>query len=299
MNINQFRYLIALGLHPSLNAAAEYIHITPQSLGAAIKALENELGITLLERSPKGSILTSQAVELIRIAKPFINSLDQFILHSQAANGKISIAACYDSFYGYLPYVLQDLYQIAPQLKIYVKHMTAEEVVTNLENGLADVGFIFQTFYENTPLFDIPDDYTVFPIIDYQLVCQATGKYPITRHKTVTFAELSAYPLIVPIMFNDLNASLYDLIKYYTHAADLRVEYSIPVYRTMVRSGLGIGFSIKHRYEEQISTNIPDMPSIAISENIAIQLFCIYSNAATKASAVEYFIDYLKSCTQL
>ena len=89
------------------------------------------------------------------------------------------------------------------------------------------------------------------------------------------------------------------IIKYYTHTADLRVEYSIPVYRTMVRSGLGIGFSIKHSYEEQISTYIADLPSITISENIAIQLFCIYSNAAIKASAVEYFIDYLKSCTQL
>ena len=51
MNINQFRYLIALDLYHSLNAAAEYIHITPQSLGAAIKALEKELGVTLLELS--------------------------------------------------------------------------------------------------------------------------------------------------------------------------------------------------------------------------------------------------------
>ena len=299
MNINQFRYLIALDLHPSLNAAAEYIHITPQSLGAAIKALENELGVTLLQRSPKGSILTSQAVELIRIAKPFINSLDQFILNSQAANGKISIAACYDSFYGYLPYVLQDLYQIAPELKIYVKHMTAEEVVGSLQSGQADVGFIFQTFYEDTPLFEIPDGYTAFPIVDYQLVCQATSKYPLTRHKTVTFAELSAYPLIVPIMFNDLNASLYDLIQYYTHAADLRGEYSIPVYRTMVRSGLGIGFTIKHSYEEQISTYIADLPSIVISNDVKIQLFCLYSNHVSHTSAAQYFIDYLQSCTQV
>lgn len=299
MNINQFRYLIALDLHPSLNAAAEYIHITPQSLGAAIKALENELGITLLERSPKGSILTSQAMELIHIAKPFINSLDQFILHSQAADGNISIAACYDSFYGYLPRVLQDLYQIAPQLKIYVKHMTVEDVITALQNGQAEVGFIFQTFYGDMSLFDIPDDYIAFPIVDYQLVCQATQKYPITRHKTVTFAELSPYPLIVPIMYNDQNASLYDLVQYYTHAANIRGEYSIPVYRTMIHSGLGIGFSIKHSYDEQISTYIADLPSIIISDDVKFQLLCIYSDTAARSSAVQYFIDYLKSCTQV
>lgn len=299
MNINQFRYLIALDLHPSLNAAAEYIHITPQSLGAAIKALENELGITLLERSPKGSILTSQAMELIHIAKPFINSLDQFMLHSQAAAGNISIAACYDSFYGYLPRVLQDLYQIAPQLKIYVKHMTTEDVINALESHQAEMGFIFQPFDENTPLFDIPEGYASFSILDYKLVCQAIPKHPITRHKTISFAELSSYPLIVPILYNDLNASSYALIQYHTHSQNIHGEYSLPVYRTMIRSGLGVGFSLKHNYEEQISTYITDLPSIAISDNIKIPLLCIYDQTVQHTSAVQYFIDYLKSCTQV
>ena len=299
MNINQFRYLIALDLYPSLNSAAEHIHITPQSLGAAIKTLENELGVTLLDRSPKGSILTAQAMELIRIAKPFINSLDQFILHSQAPSGKITIAASYDSFYGYLPSVLQDLYQIAPELKIYVKHMTSEEVVSTLQGKNADVGFIFQPFYEGSPLFDIPEKYTAFPVVDYQLVCQATNKYPITRHKTVTFAELTAYPLIVPIMFNDQNASLYDLIQYYAHGADIRGEYSIPVYQAMVRSGLGIGFSLKHPFDEQISTYIPTLPSVTITDDVKIQLYCIYDSIPSDCPAVQYFIDYLKNRTQV
>lgn len=299
MNINQFRYLIALDLYHSLNAAAEYIHITPQSLGAAIKALEKELGVTLLERSAKGSILTSQAAELIRIAKPFINSLDQFMLHSQAASGQITIAASYDSFYGYLPYVLQDLYQIAPGLKIYVKHMTTEEVLSALESAQAEVGFVFQALDGGTPLFDIPEEYAAFPILDYQMVCQANPKYPFTRHKTITFAELSSYPLIVPILYNDLNASTYALIQYHTHAQNIRAEYSLPVYRTMIRSGLGVGFSLKNRYDEQISTFIPEMPSVMIADDIKIRLSCIYNRSIRHTSAMQYFIDYLQSCTQL
>ena len=100
-------------------------------------------------------------------------------------------------------------------------------------------------------------------------------------------------------MYNDLNASSYALIQYHTHSQNIHGEYSLPVYRTMIRSGLGVGFSLKHNYEEQISTYITDLPSIAISDNIKIPLLCIYDQTVQHTSAVQYFIDYLKSCTQV
>lgn len=300
MNLNQLKYLIALDLYPSLNAAAEHIPITPQSLGAAIKALEKELDVTLLERSPHGSLFTPQGQELVRIVKPFVSALDQFVLNARAVAGEVKIAASYDSFYGYLPYILQDLYQIAPDLKIYVKHMITADVLSAVQNATADLGIIFQTFYEGLPLLPIPASLTTFPLIDYQLVCQATSKYPCTRHKTTTFQELVPYPLIVPVMFNDLSASLYSLIEHFTHRDNITLEYSVPVYRAMIRSGRGIGFSIKHPYEEQISTHIPDLPSVILTEDVKIQLCCLYrANPDSHSAPTQYFLNYLHNTIQI
>lgn len=147
--------------------------------------------------------------------------------------------------------------------------------------------------------FLLPEELEVFPVMDYDLVCQAIGKYPFTRYKSTRFAELGAYPLLVPVTNNDLNASLYFLIKHFTHREDILLEYSIPVYRTMIRSGRGVGFSIKHCYADQISTYINDVASVVIEEDVKIQLLCIYTGTAPLPPQVQFFLDHLRAHIQL
>lgn len=59
MEIYQMRYFSALAAHGHFTRAAESLHISPPTLTIAIKKLESELGVTLVDRSAPSFVLTS------------------------------------------------------------------------------------------------------------------------------------------------------------------------------------------------------------------------------------------------
>lgn len=54
MRTEQLEYLLETAQSSSISKAGEKLHITQQSLNAALKRLEVELGATLLERNYAG-----------------------------------------------------------------------------------------------------------------------------------------------------------------------------------------------------------------------------------------------------
>lgn len=53
-------YLIEVGQYQSLTVAAEKLHVTQPALSLAIKNLENELNLKLLDRAYNGVTLTPE-----------------------------------------------------------------------------------------------------------------------------------------------------------------------------------------------------------------------------------------------
>jgi len=73
-------YLIQVGNCQSVSIAAEKLHISQPSLSIAIKKLEDELGLKLLERTYRGVCLTEdgkKVVELANKAFSYFNEIEQ------------------------------------------------------------------------------------------------------------------------------------------------------------------------------------------------------------------------------
>lgn len=69
MTLNQMNYMITIAETKSLNKAAERLYISQPSLTNAVKELENELGVTLLNRSGRGVTLTNDGHEFLMYAR--------------------------------------------------------------------------------------------------------------------------------------------------------------------------------------------------------------------------------------
>lgn len=54
MELSQLKYFIAIAKYGSFTKAAQTLYVSQPSLSAAIKKLEQELGISLLERRWRG-----------------------------------------------------------------------------------------------------------------------------------------------------------------------------------------------------------------------------------------------------
>ena len=55
MDVKQLRYFIAIAEEGSFSAVAQRVNVAQPSLSQHVIALERDLGVTLLERSPRGS----------------------------------------------------------------------------------------------------------------------------------------------------------------------------------------------------------------------------------------------------
>jgi LysR family transcriptional regulator, nitrogen assimilation regulatory protein len=76
MDVRQLRYFGAIAELGSVSAAANRLGVAQPSLSQHVKHLEEELGVTLLVRSPRGVILTDAGQILLAHAKSILDAVD-------------------------------------------------------------------------------------------------------------------------------------------------------------------------------------------------------------------------------
>ena len=76
MELLHLRYFCTIAELKSVTSAANSLHVSQPSLSRSLKTLENEIGVTLFERSNKEMVLTDAGKILFNDAKRAINILD-------------------------------------------------------------------------------------------------------------------------------------------------------------------------------------------------------------------------------
>ncbi|MCH4071845.1 LysR family transcriptional regulator [Pseudoramibacter sp.] len=76
MTLQQLKYVVATAEAGTMSKAAAQLYIAQPSLTAAIKALEEELGITIFKRTNKGVLLSSEGEEFLGYARQVIEQTD-------------------------------------------------------------------------------------------------------------------------------------------------------------------------------------------------------------------------------
>ena len=107
MTLTQLRYAITVANSDSMNEAARNLFISQPSLSAAIKELEEEVGIEVFRRTNRGISVTPEGEEFIGYARQvveqynlienkYIDKKDQLVMR-QRENGKMQTLIDYES----------------------------------------------------------------------------------------------------------------------------------------------------------------------------------------------------------
>lgn len=75
MEIRQLEYLVAVATDGSFTAAADALGVSQPSVSQGLRALENELGVRLVERLPRGAVLTAAGRALLPSAQASLRDL--------------------------------------------------------------------------------------------------------------------------------------------------------------------------------------------------------------------------------
>lgn len=130
----------------SIAEGARRLNLTPAAVSQRIRALETELGITLLARSGRTVRSTDAGQAILERAQQLVQNTRELrvIATADTAVGAIRIGAASSATKGILPNVLPTLAKTYPRLDIYVVEGTSVDLYQRVLNGELDVAIVVQ-----------------------------------------------------------------------------------------------------------------------------------------------------------
>jgi len=146
VNLQELRYLVAIAEQRHFGRAAEACHVSQPTLSGQIKKLEDELGVTLLERTNKRVALTPAGGQILQHARRALAETAQIEAVARAARdpliGPLKLGAIPTLAPYLLPLILKPLKQGYPGLTIELWEDQTRVLVENLRNHKLDAALL-------------------------------------------------------------------------------------------------------------------------------------------------------------
>lgn len=193
MNLNHLHIFRAVAAAGSVSRAAVTLHISQSAVSKQLRDFEQQLGLVLFERLPRGMRLTSAgnllygyANRLFAIEREAEAALGD--LH-QLTRGSITIGASRTIGAYMLPPALARFHAAFPAVELHLQVTSTQAIETMLLAGEIDIGFAEGTIGREQL------DYTVFAQ-DELLLIAAPG-HPALARAPLPVARLADYPLLM------------------------------------------------------------------------------------------------------
>jgi DNA-binding transcriptional LysR family regulator len=146
MDIRQLTYFRAVASELHFNRAAQKLFIAQPALSRQVKALEDELGVRLLERDRRNVSLTPAGAYLLGASGPLLTQLEDIThrvkLVAEGLEGELRIGYTGSCVNTVLPRVLPGLNRHYPRIQTYLSEMTSAAQLEALKTNQLDIGFL-------------------------------------------------------------------------------------------------------------------------------------------------------------
>src|SRR5277367_1719784 len=146
MELRQIRSFLSIAETLHFGRTANLIHISQPALSLQIRALEEEVGVRLLERNRRKTSLTAAGVAFRNDATAALSQLEQAIRRARlAAGGKLGLLRIgFVSTAGIeiVPDIVRQFKKSNPDVEFYLRNILTAEQVQLLETGALDIGFL-------------------------------------------------------------------------------------------------------------------------------------------------------------
>ena len=200
MTLQQLRYVIEVAKTGSMNVAAKQLFVSQPSLSMAIKELENDVHISIFERTTKGVVITAEGEEFLGYARQIINQVelleDKYIEAGQIKK-KFGVSAQHYSFAvkAFVEMVKgfdMDKYEFA------IREARTHDVIHDVVTGKSEIGILYTNEFNEKVLNKIFKDNQLEFI--HLFTCQGYAylwkNHPLAGKKVIALEELQEYPCL-------------------------------------------------------------------------------------------------------
>jgi DNA-binding transcriptional LysR family regulator len=187
IDIHQIRAFLAVTDALQFKGAAERLHITQPALSRIIKALEQEVGAQLLQRTTRVVELTGAGrvfAEQSRLALGHIENAAILARRAEAGQiGNLRIAYMDFAINGKLPEIIEAFSKIYPQIAIDLVHIPSTLQRAAIQDSSVDVGFMIGPY-------DAENIETIL-FANEKLVVLLPAEHALAKKKTIKLKELA------------------------------------------------------------------------------------------------------------
>ena len=200
MTLQQMKYAIEIARCGSMNIAAQKLFITQPSLSKALRELENELGISVFERTNRGVNVTTEGSEFLGYARQVIEQMElvEKRYHSSVpAAPHFSVST---QHYAFAVNAFVDLihqYDVSAY-KFTLRETRTHEIIEDVRNLRSEIGILYLNAFNRKVLRKIfresqvafTELFTAKPHVFVSAV------NPLTKLEKVRLADLEPYPCL-------------------------------------------------------------------------------------------------------
>ena len=153
MTLTQLSYVVAVADYRGFAVAANACFITQPTLSMQIQKLEDELGVTLFDRSKQpieptavGEIIISQARIVLRDASQITELVKN---QTKEVGGAVSLGVIPTLAPYLLPLFVQRLVKAYPKLRLTIHELQTDQIVSQLNDGKLDLGILVTPLESN------------------------------------------------------------------------------------------------------------------------------------------------------
>ena len=252
MDFDQLETFLEVAKLSSFSRAAERRFRTQPAISAQIRALEEEVGARLLDRSggkvaitAAGKVFQKYAEDAIEQRRVVLIALAE--MH-RVPRGEIVVAANEGTCLHILPEVFAEFKRQYPSVAVSVTRLEHNKILEAIIENSCDFGIVSMP---------VPDKrLTVVPIHRDELIVITPPDHPLAHRKKATVAEVLEYPLLLPKLGRTRDAleAIFD---------DRRLKPTVSMeldsselLKRFVAVGVGVGFIARSNVVEDLQAKV-------------------------------------------
>lgn len=306
--LEQLQYLLAIHENQSINLAGAELHVSQQSISKAIQNLEQELQVSLLERSNKGAVLTPEGRVVLRHAKRIFSEIDSLHdefqkIHKESSPLCGTLRVLYNNSFDYslMIFAVEAYRADHPKVQFFLQQRTLANILSFLNSGAADVGLfsIASDFHINTLL--APEKLASLDTLllskDAMLVAVSNDS-PLSKQHSITLRTVLKHPIVFYLNEADGGTEFSHnwMFNYLTDHGEPNIAMTMNTlnpYLDAIASNIGIRFLTRSSTRILPKASFENITLIPLRPALSLDSICMTPSGGATLPLIQSFLPYL------
>ncbi|MFI4926311.1 MAG: LysR family transcriptional regulator, partial [Burkholderiales bacterium] len=249
MHATVLRYFVEVAQRGSVRKASEKLFVAPSAINRQILRLEEEMGVELFERLPKGLQLNTAGERLLRHVQSTLYDFEVVRTEIDALKGDrtghIRVVSMDSLFIDLLPTVVEEFSRGFPAATYTIAAVPPVEVASLLQSAQADIGCTF--------VGRIPPSLTIAASAALPLGMVMPPGHPLANNTVVTLAECARYPFMRSSTSPAVTSAMSpEFAKFWEETIPVATCTSTVMLKRLILSGKGISCFSKIAFVEEL-----------------------------------------------